>query len=66
MPSSSYLQLCLLKLVTIISQRKTIYEANIKGIFVTKVTNKTRTTIEYFIFKEELSPFQLLGGMGKY
>lgn len=47
------------------SIQENIFEVIVKGIFVTKVTNKICTTIVYFIFNEELNPFQLLGGMGK-
>lgn len=47
------------------SIQEKIYEVIVKGIFVTLVTNKICITIVYFIFIEELNPFQLLCGMGK-
>lgn len=47
------------------SIQEKIYEDIVKGIFVTLVANKICITIVYFIFIEELNPFQLLCGMGK-
>lgn len=55
----------LIKICNKNSIQEKIYEVIVKGIFVTLVTNKICITIVYFIFIEELNPFQLLCGMGK-